>query len=87
MVGTSQNCRKEVEQLATPDSQAILLGRLDSGGYTLSGQLSWDSPPPCPAVLGEGNLVTRYQALGDFPNKDNLVSFPSSFLTIKPKML
>ena len=87
MVGVSQYCWKKVEKLATPDSQASFLGHPDSGWNTLPGNLCRHRPSPCPAIFGERDLVTRYQALGYFPNENDLVSLPPALLAVQPELL
>ena len=87
MVSTPQHCWKEVEELATFHSQAGLFGHFDSCWNILIGQLGRDSPPACPAVLREGDLVPRHQPLGYFPNEDYLVALPPSFLAVQPEVL
>ena len=87
MVRVSQDCWEKVEKLATPDSQASFLGHPDRCWNTLPGNLCRHSPSSCPAILGERDLVTRYQALGYFPNEYDLVSLPPVLLAVQPELL
>ena len=87
MVSTPQHCWEEVKELATPHTQTALFGHFDSCWNILIGQLGRDSPPACPTVLREGDLVARHQPLGYFPNEYYLVALSPSFLAEQPQIL
>ena len=48
------------------------------------GHFCWNSLPACPdAHISEGYAVALYHPLGDLPDKDDKVSFSSSFLAVE----